>query len=73
MTPRFDAYTATMRGVPAPELFGLAVRCGGNGDRMRQGAGYHGFERKLGLRAEDGAEWASVLYGGERHGDLVMI
>lgn len=72
MRPRFDAYTATVRGVPYGDLAAVAHRVSLPSDRMRHGHGYHGFENKLALRGEDGAEWFGLLWGGDRHRDLVM-
>jgi hypothetical protein len=72
MIPRFDAYTATVRGVEHGVLTSLAGRFMVSGDKTRTSQGYHGFEHKLAVKGDDGAEWVSVLWGGERHRDLVM-
>jgi hypothetical protein len=69
---RFDAYTATARGVDPRVFTRLAFNHTSGSDTMRNGQGYHGFEHKAAMRGEDGSEWVSVLWGGARHGDLVM-
>ena len=71
MMPRFDAYTATAH--VQPEHFVRAVwSTAAASDVCQQGGGYHGFDNKRSFRGADGAEWASILWGGRRHGDLVM-
>ena len=71
MTPRFDAYTATAK-TDHKAFSALAWDIGGAGAKCREGPGYHGFHHKRAYVGEDGAEWCSILWGGPRHGDLVM-
>ena len=69
MQTRFDAYTATTRAAKAEDLFPMLFFVG---DRFRQGRGHHGFEHRASFSGPDGAEAASVSWGGT-HGGLVML
>lgn len=69
MQTRFDAYTATTRDAKAEDLFMMLFR---GGDKFRQGRGHHGFEHRASFLGPDGAENASVSWGGT-HGSLVMM
>jgi hypothetical protein len=68
----FDAYTATVRGVEVPDVLSMLFENSRQGWQMRHGRGHHGFEKRVGLRDESGAEAAAVAWGGEHQG-LVMI
>jgi hypothetical protein len=70
--PRFDAYSATCRGVKPLEAVNLLTRSWDEGDQVQRGRGFHGFGDRWGLRGRDGAEWGAVSYGGT-HGDLCMV
>lgn len=69
MLTRFDAYTATTRAAKPDDLMSMLWQ---GGDRMRQGKGHHGFDTRVSFAGFDGAEAASVSWGGS-HGDLVMM
>lgn len=70
MIPRFDAYTATTRAARAQDLMGIVC---GLTDRIREGKGHHGFEKRVSFVGDDGQEHGSVSWGGTIHGDLVMM
>lgn len=72
MNARFDAYTATVSGIDRGQAFAILRPHILPGDQWREGDGYHGFGRKESFKGGDGAEWASMLYGG-RQGDRVMV
>lgn len=72
MNPRFDAYTATVRGIDPQVMLGLAANLASTGDQRAEGRAYHQFGEKVAWRGSDGAEWASVQWGGT-HGSLVML
>lgn len=67
--PRFDAYTATTRAARPEDAVALCFK---HGDKLRQGRGFHGFGDRVSMVADDGAEVASVSFGGT-HQDRVMI
>ena len=71
---RFDAYSATTTAGTAPEMLSLLAQGAGLGafDRMNQGKGFHTFGERIGIKNQDGIEWASVMWGG-RQGSRVMI
>jgi hypothetical protein len=69
MQTRFDAYTATTRAAKAEQLITLAFHLG---DRIREGRGHHGFEKRYSLVGQDGDEAASISIGGT-HGDRAML
>lgn len=71
---RFDAYSATTVQAKAPQLIELLRESSGCGDwhKLRQGKGFHTFGERVGVVNEQGAEWASVMWGG-RQGDRVMV
>ena len=72
MNTRFDAYTATSKGVHPEVVRAVAQRYVDSGDEWKEGAGYHGFKVKESFRDNTGSEWASILYGG-RHEGRVML
>lgn len=69
MLTRFDAYTATTRAANSQDLIGLMWQ---PGDKVRQGKGHHGFEKRASFTTNCGTETGSVSWGGT-HGDLVMV
>lgn len=69
MLTRFDAYTATTRAAKAEDLFPILMR---GDDKFRQAKGHHGFAHRASFVGRDGAEAASVSWGGT-HGDLIMM
>lgn len=69
MLTRFDAYTATTRAAKGHDFFVMLNRAD---DKFREGKGHHGFAHRASFTGRDGAEAASVSWGGT-HGDLVMI
>ena len=69
MHTRFDAYVATTRAARHDDLICMLLK---GGDTHRQGRGHKGFEHRFACVGPDGAEAASVSWGGT-HGDLVML
>ena len=71
---RFDAYTATSRGVKTDDFMQVLMDAGGLGSfaKIAQGKGFHTFGQRLGVKDETGTEWGSIQWGG-RQGDRVMI
>lgn len=69
---RFDAYTATMSGVPHKACIDLVYAGGIEGYEVTQGRGFHTFGERATVRNQWGEEVASVMWGG-RQGDRVML
>lgn len=71
---RFDAYSATTTQAKPADMLSLLAQSAGLGafHRMNQGKGFHTFGERIGIKNEDGIEWASVMWGG-RQGDRVMV
>lgn len=71
---RFDAYSATTTAAKSSDMLALLAQSAGLGafHRMNQGKGFHTFGERIGIKSEDGIEWASVMWGG-RQGDRVMV
>lgn len=71
---RFDAYSATTVQAKAPEVLQMLAGASRLVDwhKLRQGKGFHTFGERVGVVNEQGAEWASVMWGG-RQGDRVMV
>ena len=67
---RFDAYTATMRGISPRQLVELVG--GRPGDEVRQGRGFHTFAERLSVVDVSGDQVGAVQYGGSQ-GDRVMV
>lgn len=72
MSPRFDSYTATAKGVDPAVFMGVAEKFLARGDYSASARGYHHFEEKMAYRGSDGAEWASILWGG-KNSKVVMM
>lgn len=68
LEPRFDAYTATGRGVKPEEVIGLLCE---PGVQVVEGRGFHQFAKRWSVRDACG-EIGAVQTGGV-HGDLVMV
>lgn len=68
MTPRFDAYTATGKGMKPEDLIGFLLT---DGAKVVEGKGFHRFGRRWSVR-DDFCERGAVQWGGA-HGDLVMV
>jgi hypothetical protein len=66
---RFDAYTATARGLDPSTAVAWLFQ---PGDTMRQGRGFHTFAERLAVTDDTGSEVGSVSWGG-RQGDRVMV
>jgi hypothetical protein len=68
---RFDAYSATTQAVKADALVSLfpVVTAG---LEVRQGRGFHRFAERLSI-LDGGHEVGSVQWGGDAHGDRVML
>jgi DNA relaxase NicK len=71
MTVRFDAYSATTLEAKNTEILHLLSQCGDMHD-MHQGKGFHTFGERVGVKNDQGIEWASVQWGG-RQGERVML
>lgn len=71
---RFDAYSATTTAAKQTEVLSLLAQTAGLGafHRMQQGKGFHTFGERIGVKGQDGVEWASVMWGG-RQGERVMV
>lgn len=67
----FDAYTATTKAVTRQEM--LDIVCDQDDEVIEGMNGYHFFDHKDVIKDRDGNHVGSVLYGGERHGDRVML
>lgn len=68
--PEFDAYSATTRSAKPETFLGMLWQPGFN---IRDGRGFHGFEKRLSVRCgQVGDEVGAVSFGGS-HGDLVMV
>jgi hypothetical protein len=68
---RFDAYTATMRGVKSDDLGQILFNQAGAGCELARGRGFHRFGERLAFK-RNGFEVGSISTGGS-HGDLVMF
>lgn len=70
---RFDAYTATTEAAKATDLIQLLAAAAPSQDwTIKQGRGFHTFGERIAFKADDGAEFAAVQWGG-RQGDRVMV
>lgn len=68
--PEFDAYSATSRAAK-PEIFlGMLWK---PGFQVREGRGFHGFERRLSVKSEETREEVGAVSFGGTHDDLVMV
>lgn len=68
--PEFDAYSATSRAVKPETFLGMVWF---SGCQVREGRGFHGFEKRLSVKDEHtGDEVGAVSFGGT-HRDLVML
>jgi len=71
---RFDAYSATTTAYKSADMLSLLAQNAGLGaiHRLTQGKGFHTFGERVGIKNEEGVEWASVMWGG-RQGERVMV
>lgn len=68
--PEFDAYSATSRAVKPDTFLGMLWQPGYD---VRDGRGFHGFERRVSVRTWDTREEVGAVSFGGSHGDLVMV
>ncbi|EJF74082.1 hypothetical protein A462_00049 [Pseudomonas sp. Ag1] len=66
----FDAYSATSRALKVEKALGLVWFPGG---QIREGRGFHGFEKRWSVTCEQTREEVGSVSSGGTHGDLVML
>lgn len=68
--PELDAYSATARSVKPETFLGMLWK---PGFEVREGRGFHGFERRVSVKCEQTKDEVGAVSFGGTHGDLVMV